>query len=52
MQEKDNLIDILEKTKKAIKEEDVLLLKELSNRTIHTSSIYQDPDNIAIAVIV
>jgi len=27
-------------------------LKELSNQTIHTSSIHQDPDNVAIAVIV
>ena len=52
MQEKDNVLDILERTKEAIKKGDVVLLKELSNRTTHTASISQDPDNIAIAVIV
>jgi len=51
MQEKENIIDIFEKAKKAIKEEDVIAIKDLSNRTIHTSAIYQDPDNINVAVI-
>jgi len=51
MQEKENVIEILEKAKRAIKEEDVIEIKNLSNHTIHTSSIYQDPDNINIAVI-
>jgi hypothetical protein len=50
--EKENVLNILIETKKAINENNVLALKLLSNRTIHTSSIYQDPDNIAIAVIV
>ena len=36
---------------RAIKEEDIIKIKELSNRTIHSASIYQDPDNISIAVI-
>ncbi|MBI5149096.1 hypothetical protein HZA33_05440 [Candidatus Pacearchaeota archaeon] len=52
MQEKGNILDILRKTKSAVKENDIITLKELSNRTVHTSSIYQDSDNIAIAVIV
>ncbi len=52
MQEKEHILEILEQTKRAIKEEDVIKLKELSNNTIHTSSIYQDPDNIALAVII
>lgn len=52
MQEKDNILDILKQTKKAVKENDSILLKELSNRTVHTSSIYQDGDNIIVAVIV
>jgi len=51
VQEIENVIDILEKAKKAIKQEDVITIKDLSNRTIHTSSITQDPDNINIAVI-
>lgn len=51
MQERENIIDILEKAKKAIKEEDIIAIKDLSNRTIHSSAIYQDPDNINIAVI-
>jgi len=52
MQEKENVIDILEKTKSAVEREDILLLKDLSNRTIHTASIYADSDNIAVAVAV
>ena len=52
MKEKENILDILVKSKKAVKEENVVLLKELSNKTIHSASIYGDLDNIAIAVIV
>jgi len=52
MKEKENVLDILVRTKKAISENDVVTMKLLSNRTIHSSSIYQDPDNIAVAVIV
>ena len=51
MQERENIITILEKAKKALKEEDSVTIKELSNRTVHSSAIYQDPDNINIAVI-
>jgi len=52
MQEKENILRILEGTKKAIEEEDVVKLKDLSNQTIHTASITQDADNISIAVVV
>ena len=52
MQEKENILDILINTEQAIKDKDTFKLKKLSNRTVHTSSIFQDPDNIAIAVIV
>ncbi len=51
MQEKDNVVDVLEKAKVAIKEGNSMAVKDLSNRTIHSASIYQDPDNINIAVI-
>ena len=52
MQEKENVLRILEEALSAIKDEDNIKLKILSNQTIHTASITQDPDNIAIAVII
>lgn len=51
MQEKEHVIEILIGAKKAIREEDIGEIKSLSNQTIHSASIYQDPDNIALAVI-
>lgn len=52
MEEKEHVLQILKETKKAIKEDKNIYLKELSNQTIHTASIHQDVDNIAVAVIV
>lgn len=52
MQEVENILRIFEETKDAIKKGDVIKLKELSNQTIHTASVSQDPDNIAVAVII
>lgn len=52
MQEKENILKILEETKKAISNENFIELKHLSNQTNNTASRTQDPDNIAIAVIV
>jgi len=43
---------MLKETKAAIRQENSIKLKELSNQTIHTASIYQDADNIAVAVII
>lgn len=51
-EERENVIDILRKTKKAMKTKDVVLLKELSSRTIHSASIYKDVDSVMVAVIV
>jgi hypothetical protein len=51
MQEIEHVLNILERTKKAMKEEDIAVIKDLSNQTIHSASISQDPDNIALAVI-
>ncbi len=51
VQEITNIIEILEIAKKAIKEEDVITIKDISNRPLHSISIYQDPDNINIAII-
>lgn len=52
MQEKEHVLQVLKDTISALEEEDVLALKELSNKTVHMSSIAQDPDNIIIAVII
>ncbi len=52
MQEKENVLRIFEETKRAIEENDSAKIKNLSNQTINTASLTQDPDNIAVAVIV
>lgn len=52
MEEVGNVLRIFEEAKKAVREEDVSKLKDLSNQTIHTASITQDPDNIIVAVVV
>lgn len=52
MQEKENIYRILEETKKAIQEGNSAEIKNLSNQTTNTIALTQDPDNIAIAVIV
>ena len=52
MQEKENILEILKGTREAIKNNDSFKLKNLSDKTVHTSSIFQDSDNILIAVIV
>ncbi len=52
MKESDNILRILKETKVALSKQDNILLKGLSNQTIHTASMSQDPENIAIAVVV
>jgi hypothetical protein len=52
MQEKENILRILKETREAVKKHDIAILKELSNQTLHSASIYRDTDNIAVAVIV
>jgi len=52
MKEAKNILRILKETLVALKKEYTIGLKSLSNQTIHTASITQDPDNIAIAVII
>ncbi|MFW5846540.1 MAG: hypothetical protein ACOCUU_00120 [Nanoarchaeota archaeon] len=52
MQEVDNILRILKETKLALQEEDSHKLRDLSNQTNNTASRTQDPDNIAIAVII
>lgn len=50
--EKENVLYILENTRKAIEEKNIFVMKEMSNRTVHSASVYQDPESIAVAVIV
>lgn len=52
MQEKENIIRILKETLVALKKGNSLKLKILSDQTNHTATIYQDSDNIIIAVLV
>jgi len=49
---KKDIIDILNKAIKIIKEEDIHALRELSNHTIHDASIFQDKDSILIAIVI
>ena len=52
MKEVNNILRILEETKIAIETKDYSRIKNLSNQTINTASLTQDPDNIAVAVVV
>ena len=52
MEEVEHVIEVLESARKAIKEEDILKLGELSNQTIHSVSTHQDTGNVTMAVIV
>jgi len=52
MQEPNNVLRILKETKKALEKNDSFTIRGLSNQTINTASLAQDPDNIAVAVIV
>jgi hypothetical protein len=50
--EKRHVIKVLKGVEKGVKEKDSIKLKDLSNQTIHSSSIHQNPECIIIAVIV
>ncbi len=52
MTEAEHLIEVIESVKKAIHEEDSAALRDLSNQTIHSASIYQDTGNLSIAILV
>jgi hypothetical protein len=52
MEEVDNVLRILTETKKFLIEDRPYELKTLSNQTIHTAAVSQDPDNIIVAVLV
>jgi len=47
-----DILDILRDSIRAIKRDDIVRLRELSDHTLHSSTIYQDEESTAIAVIV
>ncbi len=51
-EEYSNILNILRKSYNAILNRDTVLLRELSNHTLHASSILQDEDAVSIAVII
>ena len=52
MKEIDNIVRILEETRRAISDNDPYRIKRLSSQTIHSAAVYQDMDNIMVAVLV
>ncbi len=52
MEEKRHVLEILQETKKAIEEREVSKIKDLSDKTIHSSAIYQQPEYVSIAVLI
>jgi len=52
MQERENVLRIFQETKEAVLKGDAAKVRSLSNQTTNTASLTQDPDNIAVAVIV
>ena len=52
MQDKKHIIKILQRTQGALRKEDYVKIKNLSNQVVHDSSVYQDPDIISIAVVI
>lgn len=52
MQERENILRIFQETKEAVKNGDASQIKVLSTNTTNVASLTQDPDNIAVAVVV
>ena len=49
---KEDILSVLKDAETFLKSNEILRLKELSDHTIHNSSIFQDEDSITIAVLV
>ena len=52
MEEKEHILNVLKKVKESLKKENYVEIKNLSDKVIHSASINQDPDCIAVAVII
>ena len=50
-QVKDDILNVLKEALVAIKNIDTIKLRDLSNKTLHSSSIFQDENAISIAVV-
>jgi len=52
MEEKRHILEVLQKVKSALKKENYVEIKILSDNIIHNASINQDPDCISTAIII
>ena len=52
MEERGHIINVLIEVQEALRRNDYVKIKNLSNEVVHTSSIEQDPDIISVAVII
>jgi|SRR3989338_5801308 len=52
MEELSHVLDVLTRTKKALEQEDTKELRDLSDKTIHSASVYQHTDYILVATII
>lgn len=52
MEEKEHILNVLKKVRTAFKNEDYIEIKNLSDNVIHGCSVDQDPDCIAVAVVI
>ncbi len=50
--EVEHFVSVLSDATKALIKDDSVKLKELSNKTIHSASIFQDTDSITIAILI
>ena len=51
MEERQHLIEVMSKSKEALEQQDASKLKELSDQTLHSASVYQHTDYVLVAVI-
>ena len=51
-EEYENAIEVLKETKIAILQKNAIKLRDLSNRTVHSSCSYQDPGSVTAAVLI
>tara|TARA_Y100000310_G_scaffold293188_1_gene322599 strand:+ start:2383 stop:2946 length:564 start_codon:yes stop_codon:yes gene_type:complete len=52
MEERDHILKVLKKVKEALKREDYIEIKTLSDHVIHSASANQNPDVIAVAIVI
>lgn len=52
MKEVENIVRILKESRDALNSGNSYGVKKLSDQTIHAAAIYQDPDNIIVAVLI